>query len=175
MEQRQQLMKPVSAGSTRSDHDDGQPSRAQAIIGAIVILLVYQGYSLSIAGVAAPWIAKSFALNEAALARLFAWMSLSAIGALILARMADRVGRRRIILFSLITTSLCAGGAATAPTSIIFAIFEIAISALLAGSVSSAIVLLAEELPANQRARGQAFAAFASAIGGMLTYILIPF
>ena len=168
-------MKPVFAGRTQNHYDAAQSSRSQAIIGAIVILLVYQGYSLSIAGVAAPWIAKSFALDEAALARLFAWMSVSAIGALLLARMADRVGRRRIILFSLLTTSLCAFGAASAPTSIVFAIFQIAISALLAGSVSSAIVLLAEELPVNQRARGQAFAAFASAIGGMLTYILIPF
>src|SRR6516165_4312140 len=147
-------MKPVFAGRTQNHYDAAQSSRSQAIIGAIVILLVYQGYSLSIAGVAAPWIAKSFALDEAALARLFAWMSVSAIGALLLARMADRVGRRRIILFSLLTTSLCAFGAASAPTSIVFAIFQIAISALLAGSVSSAIVLLAEELPVNQRARG---------------------
>jgi MFS transporter, AAHS family, 3-hydroxyphenylpropionic acid transporter len=167
-------MKPVSA-RTQNHHDDRLSTRTHAIIGAIVILLVYQGYSLSIAGVAAPWIAKSFALDEAALARLFAWMSVSAIGALIMARMADRVGRRRIILFSLVTTSLCACGAAIAPNAVLFAIFQIAISALLAGSVSSAIVLLAEELPENQRARGQAFAAFASAIGGMLTYILIPF
>ena len=59
------------------------------------------------------------------------------------------------------------------PTS--FAFFEIVISALLGGSVSSAIVLLAEELPIEQRARGQAFAAFASAVGGVLAYIVIPF
>jgi MFS family permease len=160
---------------TQNRHYHLQSSRHRVIIGAIVILLVYQGYSLSIAGVAAPWIAKSFALDEAALARLFAWISVSAIGALILARMADRVGRRRIILFSLLSTPLCACGAALAPNAALFAIFEIAISALLAGSVSSGIVLLAEELPANQRARGQAFAAFASAAGGALTYMLIPF
>jgi MFS transporter, AAHS family, 3-hydroxyphenylpropionic acid transporter len=159
---------------SQNQHDRQSP-RSQAIIRAIVILLVYQGYSLSIAGVAAPWIAKSFALNEAALARLFALMSVSAVGALIMSRLADRVGRRRIILFSLLVTPLCAGGAAIAPTSVLFAIFEIAISAFLGGSVSSAIVLLAEELPVNQRARGQAFAAFASAIGGVLSYILIPF
>jgi MHS family proline/betaine transporter-like MFS transporter len=56
-----------------------------------------------------------------------------------------------------------------------FAFFEILISALLGGSVSSAIVLLAEELPVEQRARGQAFAAGASAIGGVLGYMVIPF
>src|SRR5262249_15808432 len=80
-----------------------------------------------------------------------------------------------IILLSLSTTPLCALGAAIAPTSTLFAFFEIAISALLGGSVSSAIVLLAEELPVNQRARGQALAAFASAIGGVPTSVWIPF
>jgi MFS family permease len=166
-------MKPISA-SNQNHGDEHRSLRASTIIGAIAILLLYQGYSLSIAGVAAPWIAKSFALDEAALARLFAWMSVSAIGGLIMARMADRIGRRRIILFSLLSTPFCAGGAAISPNAVLFAIFEIAISALLAGSVSSAIVLLAEELPVNQRARGQAFAAFASALGGMLSYMLIP-
>src|SRR5712671_1201926 len=62
-----------------------------AIIGGIVILLIYQGYCLSIVGVASPWIAQSFALDPPALARMFAWMSLSALGSFILSRLADRV------------------------------------------------------------------------------------
>lgn len=156
-------------------HETPPASGAVTIIGAIVILLVYQGYSLSIVGVASPWIAKSFALDQAKLAELFAWMSLSAFGALILARLADRVGRRRIILSSLILAPLCAAGAALARGPALFALFEILISAMLGGSVSSAIVLLAEELPIEQRARGQAFAAGASAVGGVLGYVVIPF
>jgi MFS family permease len=155
--------------------DTQRSSSTGTIIAAIVILLIYQGYSLSIVGVASPWIAKSFALNQAQLAELFAWMSLSAFGALILARLADRIGRRRIILTSLVLAPLCAVGAVMARHPAQFAIGEIIISALLGGSVSSAIVLLAEDLPVEQRARGQAFAAGASAIGGVLGYLVIPF
>ena len=156
-------------------HDPERSSSAITVIAAIVILLIYQGYSLSIVGVASPWIAKSFALDQSQLAELFAWMSLSAFGALVLARLADRFGRRRIILSSLVLAPLCAAGAAVARHPAPFAFFEILISALLGGSVSSAIVLLAEDLPAEQRARGQAFAAGASAIGGVLGYMVIPF
>lgn len=156
-------------------HDARDSPSAVTIVAAIVILLVYQGYSLSIVGVASPWIARSFALGEPKLAELFAWMSLSAFGALFLARLADRVGRRRIILLSLVLAPFCAAGAVLARRPASFAFFEILISALLGGAVSSAIVLLAEELPIEQRARGQAFAAGASAIGGVLGYILIPF
>jgi MFS family permease len=150
-------------------------SSALSVITAIVLLLIYQGYSLSVVGVAAPWIAKSFSLSETRLAELFAWISVSALGALILARMADRVGRRCIILTSLILAPLFALGAALARDPKLFAIFEILISALLGGSVSSAIVVLAEELPVERRAAGQGFAAFASAVGGVLGYIVIPF
>src|SRR5579863_9258920 len=148
--------------------------RSSTTVGAIVILLLYQGYTLSIVGIASPWIAKTFALDEARLAKLFAWMAISAFGSLTLARLADRVGRRQVILGALILAPLFTAGAAMARTAIEFAICEIFVSALLGGSVSSAIVLLAEELPVKQRARGQAFAALASAVGGVLGYIIIP-
>ncbi|MGH7905865.1 MAG: MFS transporter, partial [Candidatus Binataceae bacterium] len=81
----------------------------------------------------------------------------------------------RIILLSLFIVPICGVGAAISPHPLTFAICEILIAALLGGTVSSAIVLLAEELPAERRARGQAFAAFASAVGGVLGYIFIPF
>ena len=150
-------------------------SRPLAVVGAIVILLIYQGYTLSIVGVASPWIAKSFNLDEVKLAELFAWMGTSALGSLLLARLADRFGRRLIILSSLLLAPLFTAGAALAPNARIFAGCEVVVSALLGGSVSSAIVLLAEELPSRQRARGQASAAFASALGGVLGYLIVPF
>ncbi len=166
------------AGSDASASDSPQTqrtgSRSSTTVGAIVILLLYQGYTLSSVGIAAPWIAKTFALDEGKLARLFAWMAISAFGSMLLARLADRVGRRLVILGSLVLAPLFCAGAALAPTAAAFAAFEILVSALLGGSVSSAIVLLAEELPVKQRARGQAAAALASAIGGLLGYLVIP-
>jgi MFS family permease len=149
-------------------------SRPTSTVAAIVILLLYQGYTLSIVGIASPWIAKTFALDETKLARLFAWMAISAFGSLLLARLADRVGRRLVILGALILAPVFTACAAWAPTANTFAAYEILVSALLGGSVSSAIVLLAEELPVKQRARGQAAAALASAIGGVLGYLIIP-
>jgi MFS family permease len=143
-------------------------------ISAIVILLIYQGYTLSIPGIAAPWISKTFSLSQAELAKLFAWMSLSAFGSLALARWADRVGRRRIILLGQVLSPLLSLVSAIAPGPVSFAAYQILISALLGGSVTSAVALLAEELPVKQRARGQAAAATGSAIGGVLGYFVIP-
>jgi MFS family permease len=165
----------ISEETSPNEINPSSGSSSAAIVTAIVMLLVYQGYCLSVVGAASPWIAKSFSLDQAQLAELFAWTSVSAFGSLILARLADRVGRRRIILTCLVLAPLFSLGAAVAHHPRPFAVFQILISALLGGSVSSAIVLLAEELPVKQRARGQAFAALASAIGGVLSYIVIPF
>jgi MFS family permease len=161
--------------ATRPDPGVQAVGGSWSIIAAIVLLLIYQGYTLSVSGIASPWIGKSFQLSQPALARLFAWMSVSAVGSMLLARLADRVGRRLIILLSLVLAPIFALGAALAPWAWLFASFQILISALLGGSVSSATVMLAEELPMEQRARGQAFGAAASAIGGVLGYIVIPF
>src|SRR5262249_39927287 len=145
----------AEASTAAHPHRRWEPSGTTAIISAIVLLLIYQGYSLSIVGVASPWIAKSFALDQKSLARLFAWMSISAFGSLFLARMADRVGRRRVILASLVLSPILSVGAGISHKAMPFAVCEILIAALLGGSVSSAIVFLAEELPIKQRARGQ--------------------
>jgi AAHS family 3-hydroxyphenylpropionic acid transporter len=173
--QNQGSSRPTTALPNPDHHQPaGGFSEAKGILVAIALLQIYQGYALSIAGVASPWIAASFHLDQASLARLFAWMSTSAIGSLLLARMADRIGRRKIILASLTLVPIFSAGAALSTRAALFAGFEILISAMLGGSVSSAIVLLAEELPVTWRSRGQAVAAFASAAGGILPYPLIP-
>lgn len=167
----------MSEGAANNGGKSGlQPAQPTAltVITAIVILLLYQGYTLSVPGIAAPWIAKSFHLDEQQLARLFAWMSGAAVGSLFLARAADRYGRRLIIITSLIGASLCSFGAALATYPPLFALMEIVVSALLGGSVSSAIALLAEELAVDQRARGQAAAALAGAVGGVVGYVIMP-
>ena len=164
----------TSRSGSLATEDNAASTEIFATISAIVILLIYQGYTLSIPGIASPWISKTFDLSQAELAKLFAWMSLSAFGSLALARWADRVGRRRIILLGLVLSPLLSLASGIAPGAVSFAVYQILISALLGGSVTSAVALLAEELPVKQRARGQAAAATASAIGGVLGYFVIP-
>jgi MFS family permease len=57
-------------------------------------MLALQAFALTINSVAAPWIMRSFDLNQASLASLFAVISVSAIGAPIMNRMFDVIGLR---------------------------------------------------------------------------------
>ncbi len=151
-----------------------ESAHARTVVRAVVLLLIYESYSLSIVGITSPWIAHSFHLDEAGIARLFAVISVSALGGLLLSRLADLVGRRRIMLLAAAATPPCALGAAIATRVPIFAAFQIVLFAMVGGAVSCATVMMAEELPVERRARGQALAGLASAIGGGVGYVIIP-
>jgi MFS family permease len=150
------------------------PVHQRATIRAVIALLNYQGYAFAILGVSAPFIAKAFNLDQIAIARLFAWVSISAFGALALSRLADRIGRRRILLVSLVITPVCSLGAALSTNVNWFIIFEILAYAAVGAAFASSFVILAEALPIADRAKGQGYAllAISSGTGGCI--ILAP-
>ncbi len=125
-------------------------------------------------GVGAPWIAKSFQLDQSGIARLYAWIALSSLGALILSRLADRVGRRRIAVWCTAVTPFAALGAALSVTQVPFAIFEILLYALSGATVAAGVVMLAEELPIGLRAKGQSFGGLAMGLGSGVCVTIMP-
>ena len=140
----------------------------------LLVILGCQGYTLAINGVAAPWIMDSFALGETGLARLFAVVAVSAIGAFLLARLADRTGRRPALLWCLAVTPVAAAGAAVAPTVELFAAFEIVMASGAGAAVTTAVVLLAEQTTPSRRASGQGGGGVAVGVGACVCVVLMP-
>jgi len=153
-----------------------EPSRrhARATMFAVAAILAYQGYALATLGVGAPFIAKSFGLDQSGIARMFAWIALGAFGVMIVSRMADRMGRRRILMWSLVATPLCAIGAALSESEPWFIIFVIGMYSFVGATFASAIVMLAEALSVRWRARGQGYGGLSAGLGGALCVILMP-
>ena len=149
-------------------------TRERATVAALLAMLFYQGFAAAIISVASPWIGNSFHLDGAGIARLFAWISLSAFGALALSRMIDRYGRRRMILWCVAAIPVCSIGAAIATSLLWFAIFQIALYAMVGAAGSGCVVMLSEELPIARRARGQSFGGLAAAVGAGLCVFLMP-
>src|SRR5487761_2467697 len=92
---------------------------------ALCGILAYQGYTMAINGIGAPFIAASFGLGDAGIARLCAWISPAAVGALLLLRLADRAGRRRVLLACTAATpvaALTAAALAAARHVVLFAL-----------------------------------------------------
>jgi MFS family permease len=148
--------------------------RERATIVALLAMLFYQGFAASIVSVASPWIGTSFHLDGAGVARLFAWISLSAFGALVLSRMIDRYGRRRMILWCVAAIPIFSIGAAISTRLLWFAIFQIALYAVVGAATSGCIVMLSEELPIVRRASGQSYGGLAAAVGAGFCVFLMP-
>jgi MFS family permease len=132
------------------------------------------GYAFATLGVGAPFIAKSFGLDQSGIARMFAWIATDAFGVMIVSRMADRMGRRRILMWSLVATPLCAIGAALSESEPWFIIFVIGMYSFVGATFASAIVMLAEALSVRWRARGQGYGGLSVGLGAALCVILMP-
>lgn len=148
--------------------------RVRRTVAAICGMLYYQGYTMAINGIAAPWIAKSFNLGESGIATLYAWISISALGALALSRSADRIGRRRVLVTCMAATPLSALGAALSRHVVWFIVCEIGLYAFIGATIAGSVVMLAEELPIPQRAKGQSYGGLAMSFGAGLCVLLMP-
>ena len=144
------------------------------VVRALFVILCYQGYAFAFLGVGAPFIAHSFHFDQSGIARMYAWISLNSVGALMLSRMADRMGRRRIVLLSLLLTPLCSFAAAISASASLFILFEIIAYAGIGATFGSSFVMLAEALPIEKRSAGQGWANLAIATGGGGCVILAP-
>jgi MFS family permease len=144
------------------------------VVAMLLVVLGFQGYAAAIPTIAAPWFSKDFHLSDPAMAKVFAGFALSSFGALALARMVDRVGRRRVLMWSAIAMPIAALGAATAHEVVVFVAFVIVVEAFLGAALTCSVVMLAELLPVPRRADGQSWAGLATAVGGGLCVFLAP-
>ena len=162
------------AGASRGLGDQQAAPNNRRLVTSIATVFCFVGFTMSINGIGAPWIAKSFHLGESGIASLFAWISFSAIGALGLSRMIDRMGRRRMLLVCMAGTSVSALAAAFSANIVAFALSEIALYAFIGATLSGGVVILAEELPIELRARGQSWGGLGLGLGGGLCLTLMP-
>lgn len=151
----------------------GGGGRSPASAAAFWLPMAVWGYVSGIHGSVAPFLAESFGLSDAELARLWTWVGLSSLGALALGRQADRIGRRRVLLLAFAALPLAAVGTAcaTGPASYVLG----QALAYAAGGTLLAVVTvsIAEELPDGERARGQGRAGLALAAASAAPLLLV--
>jgi MFS family permease len=114
------------------------------------------GYVSGIHGTVAPFLAESFGLSDARLARLWMAIGLSSLAALALGRLADRVGRRRVLLAAFAAMPLGAVLATLAPDPRVYVLGQTLAFAAGATLLGTVTVAIAEALPDGARAPAHA-------------------
>jgi MFS family permease len=144
--------------------------RAMAVLAA---LMAYWGYLDAANGAAAPFLAAEFGLDDGGIVRAFGWTSIGALGTYVLARAADRVGRRRILLATLLGLAPLALTTALAPGLWSFVAVQVGVQALKGVLLTVVPVMVAEVLPTASRARGQGLIGLTGALGSGLALIAV--
>lgn len=136
--------------------------------------MAYWGFLDSLNSSAAPFLAREFGLDDVGITRLFGWMSVGAVGTVALARWADRTGRRRVLLATVLLLGPLALASAAAPALWILLILQVGVWAL-KGLLQVLIpVMVTEVAPPEDRAAGQGWIGMAGALGAGLTFLVVP-
>lgn len=139
----------------------------------------FEGYDLNVVIFALPHIRRTFGLSQSGAALWLSLVYLGALPAVVLARRADRHGRRGLLLVTISGYTVATAATAVAPDMAVFAACQLAARFFLAVEMALTWSMVAEELPAESRGFGFGWLATMNILGagfGSLLYgtVLAP-
>ena len=142
-----------------------------AALAAVAVLASFSGALLTQNGDA---VARSFHQSDEALGFALALARAGVLFALVASALADRVGRRRLILLGLVAATVGNAIAAAAPSFEVFTASQILTRAALNATAIVASVAAVEEAPEGARAYALSLFALALGLGFSLSVVLLP-
>jgi MFS family permease len=146
------------------------------LLGVLTFALFFENYDFSVLANALPQLAATFGIGKAAQGDFLSFVRMGALPAFLLFPWADRIGRRRLLLASVIGMSLGSALTATSQSALQFALFQVATRTFLVTAGVLAVVIVTEEFPAEHRGWGIGMLGGVSAIGfgfGAMTYAAV--
>jgi MFS family permease len=150
----------------------GLESRYVSLVGVVALAGLFENYDLSVLSAALKQIRESFDLDQAEMTSLLAWVRLGALPAFLILPLADRIGRRQVFLAAVVGMSIATVASGFAVTPLQFAIAQTVARTFIVATIATAVVIVAEELPAEHRGWGigmlGAIGAFGYGLGALL-------
>jgi putative MFS transporter len=151
------------------------------LLGVLTFAMFFENYDFSLLGNALPQLAATFRLPKEALGDFTSATRLGALPAFLLLPLADRIGRRRVVLLCVVGMSLGSLLTATSQSAFQFVLCQFATRGFLIAAGVAAVVIVTEEFPAEHRGWGIGMLSGVAAVGfgaGSLVYGLanrLPF
>jgi MFS family permease len=135
---------------------------------------LFQGYDTFIVSMALPYIGRDLGASEGRLGLALSAIRVGALISVLLGRAADRSGRRRLLLVTVLayTTATAATGLSRGIAQ--FVACQLVAEVFLVTEWSLAQVVIAEEFPASFRSLGQGLLGTFGALGAGLAALLFP-
>jgi putative MFS transporter len=144
-----------------------------ALLALLGPLVLFEGFDISATSVVLPFLAKEFAVAPAALGRALGIVALGSIVAWALVRLADRVGRKPILILAAAGFSL--GSLATVLVGSIgtYTAVQFVTRALLVTQIATAYLIVSETLPPASRGRANGLLGALGSFGATLPFLLL--
>jgi putative MFS transporter len=147
----------------------------RGVLVATCLASVGSFYTVTVPAFAMPQIQRGLAIPEDEVASLFALLRFGTLFSLVLAVLADRIGRRRILILSVAAVALCNLASAFAGSGISLAWLQFFARLFLGAQLLLAVVVVTEELSADNRGFGLGLVTAVGGMGGALTLLAYAF
>jgi len=132
-------------------------------------------YTMTVTSFALPQIQHGLSIPEDQVGTIFAVLRFGALLSLVIAVLADRIGRRRLLIASVAGCAVCNIATAFVGTGEVFAAIQFAARAFIGGQILLAGVVVTEELSAENRGFGLGLLFAIGGMGGALTLLVYSF
>ena len=150
----------------------GMTARHRKVLLLLGTATLFEGYDRFITSLALPYIGNDLGAGEGALGTALAVIRAGALASIFLGRLADRYGRRRLLIISVVAYTAATAATGFSTGLLDFALFQLLATIFLITELSLAQVVVAEEFPPALRGFGQgvlgAFAVFGAGLAAML-------
>jgi MFS family permease len=149
---------------------DASHRRLLGLLGAAIF---FEGYGRSLVTVTLAYVGKDLGAPSHELSYALAAIAMGSLGVLVLGPIADRVGRRRLLLVSIGLLAILGAATATASSLPVLVAWQFAARVFQEGALFTAAVLAAEEMPPGERAAAQGWLGTMNALGAGFAALLL--
>ena len=175
---------PAPAPESRPAHAPAlEIDRVTPYLGFLFVLLstatLFDGFDAAMIGFAAPDVRASLGIDLAQWGLINGITRMGVMASFVFLFFADSVGRRRVMMLTVIGFTLANGATALVTDKIQFTALQLVARLFLTAEYSLAIIMIGEEFPARLRGRAIAFLTSLATVGVMLMakiqpYVLVP-
>jgi putative MFS transporter len=149
--------------------------RQWQVLGLVSLVSLFEQYDLYLFALNLPLIQRELGIGESRLGFLGGLVNAGSAPAVLLAGLADRLGRRRLLLVTVVAYTLCTGATAFATTGAAFVALQFLARIFAATESLLAVVVIAEEFNPEDRGWGVGALGAITACGAGLASLLFGF
>lgn len=150
-------------------------SHERGVLVATCVSSLGSYYTMAVTGFALPQIQRGLSIPEDELGSLFALLRFGTLFSLVVAVLADRMGRRRLLIASVAGCAICNVATAFVQSGFALAWMQLFARFFMSAQLLLAAVVVSEELSADNRGWGLGVLSAAGGLGGALTLLVYAF